>query len=38
LVTTFTDSTYGSGQIGVDAWDDGHATDVAFANQRVWKL
>jgi type II secretory pathway pseudopilin PulG len=38
LVTTFTDSTYGSGQIGVDAWDDGHTTDVAFANQRVWKL
>ncbi len=38
LVTTFTDSTYGSGQIGVDAWDDGDATDVAFANQRVWTL
>jgi hypothetical protein len=38
LVTTFTDSTYGSGQIGVDAWDNGNTTDVTFANQRVWKF
>jgi hypothetical protein len=38
LVTTFTDSTYGSGQIGVDAWDNGNATDVTFSNQRVWKF
>jgi hypothetical protein len=38
LVTTFTDSTYGSGQIGVGAWGNGHTTDVTFANQRVWKF
>jgi type II secretory pathway pseudopilin PulG len=38
LVTTFTDSTYGSGQIGVDALDNGNATDVTFANQRLWKF
>jgi len=38
LVTKFTDSTYGSGQLGVNAWNIGNDTDVTFANQRVWKL
>jgi type II secretory pathway pseudopilin PulG len=38
LVTTFTDGTYGSGQLGVNAWNIGHDTDVTFSNQRVWKL
>jgi hypothetical protein len=38
LVTTFRDTTYGSGRIGVAVWDDTNATDVSFANQRVWRL
>jgi len=38
LVTTFTDNTYGSGRLGVAVGDAGNATDVSFANQRVWKL
>jgi type II secretory pathway pseudopilin PulG len=38
FVTKFTDSTYGSGLLGVDVWNAGNNTDISFANQRAWKL
>ncbi len=38
-VASFTDSTYGSGLVGVDVWNtNSNGTDVVFANQRVWKI
>jgi Domain of Unknown Function (DUF1080) len=36
LVTSITDSTYGQGQIGVFADDEGNATEVEFRDARVW--
>jgi type II secretory pathway pseudopilin PulG len=38
LVASITDTAYGSGQLGVVAWDAANPTTITFANQRVWKL
>jgi hypothetical protein len=36
-VTSFNDSTYGSGRLGVDVWNrNGPTSDVTFTNERVW--
>jgi hypothetical protein len=37
-VSTVSDNTYKSGQIGVFAEDHTNPTDVAFSNVQVWKL
>jgi hypothetical protein len=37
-VTSVTDHTYTSGQIGVFSADDSAPTDVAFTNAQVWRL
>src|SRR6266487_3833668 len=37
-VSTVSDDSYKSGQIGVFAEDHTHPTDVAFSNVQVWKL
>ncbi len=37
-VTSVSDSTYTSGQVGVFGEDHTNATDVAFSNIQVWKL
>jgi hypothetical protein len=38
LVATISESHYRSGQIGVTADNEGHTTEVAFQNARVWVL
>jgi hypothetical protein len=37
-VTTFTDSTYASGQIGVAVTNISHSADGVFSNLNVWGL
>jgi len=37
-VTSITDSTYSSGEIGFSAYDLTNATDVVFTNAKVWQL
>lgn len=38
FITTISDSTYSSGEIGLFASDQSNATDVAFSNLRAWNL
>jgi hypothetical protein len=38
LLTTVTDSTYSSGQIGFSAYDVTNPTEVIFSNAKVWQL
>lgn len=38
LVASLNDTSYGSGQLGVVAWDAANPTTISFANERVWKL
>jgi hypothetical protein len=38
LITTVTDGTYGSGQIGLAAAYSTEATDVAYSDLKVWTL
>lgn len=38
FVNSLSDTTYGSGAIGVFAGDSSNATDVAFKNVRVWTI
>jgi hypothetical protein len=38
LLASVVDTTFGSGQIGVVAEDDGNPTEVLFANARIWTL
>jgi hypothetical protein len=37
-ITTITDSTYTTGEIGFSAYDLSNATEVIFTNAKVWQL